>query len=124
MFVPTKLFLTKGVGVHREQLQSFEEALRRAGIQFLNIVSVSSILPPRCEMISKEKGLAQVSDSGAIAAAIDDVIAQNPGDVQDYLAGKQKVLGFFMGQVMRATQGKANPKIVNDMLREKLAAQQ
>jgi arginine decarboxylase len=57
MFVPTKMFLTKGVGTHREELQSFELALRHAGIQFLNIVSVSSILPPNCEIIPREKGL-------------------------------------------------------------------
>ena len=56
MFVPTKMFLTKGVGIHREQLQSFELALRHAGIQFLNIVSVSSIFPPGCEVISRERG--------------------------------------------------------------------
>lgn len=60
MFVPTKLFLTKGVGMHREQLQSYEEALRRAGIQILNIVSVSSILPPGCEIISREKGVSLI----------------------------------------------------------------
>jgi len=57
MFVPAKMFLTKGVGIHREQLQSFEIALRQAGIQFFNIVSVSSIMPPKCAIISREKGL-------------------------------------------------------------------
>jgi arginine decarboxylase len=57
MFVPTRLFLTRGVGVHREELQSFELALRHAGIQFLNIVSVSSILPPKCDIIPRDKGL-------------------------------------------------------------------
>ena len=71
--------------------------------------------------IVEEKGLAQVSDTGAIEAAVDDVIANNTQDVQDYLAGKEKVLGFLMGQVMRATKGKANPKIVNQVLRAKLA---
>ena len=55
--VPTKIFLTKGVGVHKNQLQSFELALRNAGIEKCNLVYVSSILPPNCKMISKEEGL-------------------------------------------------------------------
>ncbi len=71
--------------------------------------------------IVEDKGLAQVSDVGEIESAIDRVIADNPKDVQDYLAGKNKVIGFLMGQVMRATKGKANPKIVNELLRSKLS---
>jgi len=55
--VPRYLFLTKGVGKHKEQLQSFELALRDAGIQYCNIVNVSSIIPPGCKVIPKEKGL-------------------------------------------------------------------
>jgi arginine decarboxylase len=55
--IPRYFFLTKGVGKHKEQLQSFELALRDAGIQHCNIVSVSSIVPPGCEMISRERGL-------------------------------------------------------------------
>ena len=55
--VPTKVFLTKGVGRHRYKLKSFEEALRKAGVAQQNLVSVSSILPPGCKVISKEKGL-------------------------------------------------------------------
>ena len=69
MFVPTKMFLTKGVGIHREQLQSFELALRHAGIQFLNIVSVSSIFPPGCEVISRERGT-QILKPGQITYAV------------------------------------------------------
>jgi len=69
MFVPTKMFLTKGVGVHREQLQSFELALRHAGIQFLNIVSVSSILPPGCKIISRKRGLSLLKP-GQIAFSV------------------------------------------------------
>ena len=57
MFVPTKLFLTRGVGEHREELQSFELALRKAGIAMLNLAKISSIYPPNCKLISKEKGL-------------------------------------------------------------------
>ncbi|MCX5634981.1 MAG: arginine decarboxylase, pyruvoyl-dependent [Planctomycetota bacterium] len=55
--VPTKIFLTKGVGRHMYQLKSFEDALRKAGVAQQNLVQVSSILPPRCKIISKEKGL-------------------------------------------------------------------
>ena len=57
VFVPTKLFLTRGVGEHREELQSFELALRKAEIAVLNLAKISSIYPPNCKLISKEKGL-------------------------------------------------------------------
>jgi len=55
--VPKKMFLTKGVGVHKDKLQSFELALRNAGIEKCNLVSVSSIFPPNCKIVSREKGL-------------------------------------------------------------------
>jgi arginine decarboxylase len=55
--VPAKVFLTKGVGRHKYQLKSFEAALRQAGVAQVNLVQVSSILPPRCKLISKEKGV-------------------------------------------------------------------
>jgi len=57
MFVPSKIFFTKGVGVHKDKLASFELALRDAGIEKCNLVTVSSILPPNCKMISKEEGI-------------------------------------------------------------------
>ncbi|MGB9675484.1 MAG: pyruvoyl-dependent arginine decarboxylase, partial [Candidatus Nanoarchaeia archaeon] len=56
-YIPQKVFFTKGVGKHFNQLQSFEAALRDAGIQMCNLVSVSSILPPNCKIIPKEEGL-------------------------------------------------------------------
>ncbi len=70
--------------------------------------------------IVEEKGLTQVSDSGAIEAAIDAVIAANPDKVAEYRSGKDKLFGFFMGQVMKETQGKANPGVVTDVLKAKL----
>lgn len=70
--------------------------------------------------IVEEKGLKQVSDTGAIEAAIDEVIAANPDKVEEYRGGKDKLFGFFMGQVMKATQGKANPGVVTQILRPKL----
>ena len=70
--------------------------------------------------IIEAKGLKQITDMGAIEAIINQVIADNPGQVEQYLKGKDKVFGFFVGQVMKATQGKANPGEVNKMLKEKL----
>jgi len=66
------------------------------------------------------RGLKQITDSGAIEAVIDAVIAANPEQVEQFRAGKDKVLGFFVGQVMKQTQGKANPGQVNQILRERL----
>jgi len=71
--------------------------------------------------IVEDKGLRQVSDSGAIDAAIDAILAANQDKVSEYRSGKEKLFGFFVGQVMKATGGKANPGLVNDTLRRKLA---
>ena len=70
--------------------------------------------------IVEEKGLKQVTDTGAIEALIDQVIADNPGQVEAYRGGKDKLFGFFVGQVMKASQGKANPAMVNEILKSKL----
>jgi aspartyl-tRNA(Asn)/glutamyl-tRNA(Gln) amidotransferase subunit B len=72
--------------------------------------------------IVAEKGLRQVSDQGAIAAAIDQVLAENAEKVAEYRGGKDKLFGFFVGQVMKATGGKANPGLVNEVLKKKLGA--
>jgi arginine decarboxylase len=61
MYVPSKIFFTKGVGVHKEKLQSFEKALRSARIEKYNLVSVSSIFPPRCKVVSRARGLSFLS---------------------------------------------------------------
>ena len=71
--------------------------------------------------IVEQKGLRQVTDTGAIAAAIDAVLAREAAKVAEYRAGRDKLYGFFVGQIMRATQGKANPALVNDLLKKKLA---
>jgi aspartyl-tRNA(Asn)/glutamyl-tRNA(Gln) amidotransferase subunit B len=68
-------------------------------------------------------GLVQVSDTGAIDAMIDEAIAAHPEEAAQYRAGKDKLLGFFVGQVMKASKGQANPKLVNERLRAKLAAE-
>lgn len=62
--VPRKLFFTKGVGFHKEELRSFELALRDAGIEKCNLVTVSSILPPRCKIISRTQGLRELIPGG------------------------------------------------------------
>ncbi|MEQ8665881.1 MAG: Asp-tRNA(Asn)/Glu-tRNA(Gln) amidotransferase subunit GatB [Rhodospirillales bacterium] len=70
--------------------------------------------------IVEEKGLKQITDTGAIEAAVDQVIADNPDQVADVKGGNEKAIGWFVGQVMKATQGKANPGVVNKLLRDKL----
>jgi len=71
------------------------------------------------EVVS-ERGFEQVSDTSAIEAFVDAAIANNPAQVEAFRGGKEALFGFFVGQVMKASQGKANPKVVNDLLREKL----
>ncbi len=70
--------------------------------------------------IVEEKGLVQVSDSGAIEKIIDEVMTANAGKVEEYRGGKDKLFGFFVGQVMKASKGKANPALVNELLLTKL----
>lgn len=71
--------------------------------------------------IVSEQGLQQISDADEIATIVRDVIARNPSQAAQFRDGKEKVFGFFVGQVMRATQGKANPQLVNDLLRSELS---
>jgi aspartyl-tRNA(Asn)/glutamyl-tRNA(Gln) amidotransferase subunit B len=71
--------------------------------------------------VIESKGLKQITDTGAIEAAVDQVIADNPQQVEEFKGGKEKVLGFFVGKVMQLTQGKANPGQVNKLLRDKLS---
>lgn len=72
------------------------------------------------EQIVREKGLTQVSDEGALAKIIEEVLGKNPGQVAQFKEGKQQVLGFLVGQVMKASGGKANPGKVNELLKKKL----
>jgi aspartyl-tRNA(Asn)/glutamyl-tRNA(Gln) amidotransferase subunit B len=74
------------------------------------------------ESIVAERGLAQISDTGALERIVDEVLAANPAQVQQYLAGKEAVARWLIGQIMKATRGKANPKLVNRLLSEKLQA--
>jgi aspartyl-tRNA(Asn)/glutamyl-tRNA(Gln) amidotransferase subunit B len=72
-------------------------------------------------VLVEAKGLRQVSDTGAIEKAIDEVMAKNQDKVAEYRSGKEKLFGFFVGQTMKATGGKANPGVVNELLKKKLA---
>ena len=76
------------------------------------------------ETIIESRGLGQISDEAALTAIIETVIAENPGPVANYLAGKESLLGWFVGQVMRATRGQGNPAVINELLRNRLKEQQ
>jgi aspartyl-tRNA(Asn)/glutamyl-tRNA(Gln) amidotransferase subunit B len=71
--------------------------------------------------IVEAKGLKQITDTGTIEAIIDKILAANPDGIASYKAGKDRMLGFFVGQVMKETGGKANPAIINDLLKKKLS---
>jgi aspartyl-tRNA(Asn)/glutamyl-tRNA(Gln) amidotransferase subunit B len=73
------------------------------------------------DTIIEEKGLKQVTDTGAIEAIIDEIIAENPNQLAAYRGGKEQLFGFFVGQTMKKSQGKANPQIVNELLKDKLS---
>ena len=73
------------------------------------------------DAIIEAKGLKQISDSGAIEKIIDEIIAANPAQVAEYRSGKEKMFGFFVGQAMKASKGKANPAQLNDIMKKKLA---
>jgi len=68
--------------------------------------------------IIAEKGLVQITDEDALVLAITEVMAANPKQLEQYRSGRDKVFGFFVGQVMKATQGKANPQMINDLLKK------
>lgn len=75
------------------------------------------------ETIVDEQGLKQVTDTGEIAGIVDQVISENPKPAEDYKSGNQKAIGFLVGQVMKLSRGKANPQIVNKLLKEKLSTE-
>ena len=86
------------------------------------VFDVAWSLGPRAsvDQIIEQEGLKQISDSGAIEKLVDEVLAKNAKQVEDYRAGKEKAFNSLVGQVMKATQGKANPAQVNEILRRKL----
>ncbi len=77
-YVPRRVFLTRGVGKHKEKLASFEEALRKAGIAHLNLVRVSSIFPPRCKLISRKEGLSLIRPGQVTFVVMSDNATNEP----------------------------------------------
>jgi aspartyl-tRNA(Asn)/glutamyl-tRNA(Gln) amidotransferase subunit B len=75
--------------------------------------------PPKT--IIEEKGMIQITDEAAITKTIADVLAANTAQLEQYRGGKEKLFGYFVGQVMKATQGKANPQLINELLKKMLA---
>ena len=86
--------------------------------QVFEIMLETGIAP---SVIVEERGLKQTSDTGAIDAEIDKILGQHADKVAEYKAGKQALFGFFVGQTMKAMQGKANPQVVNERLRSRLS---
>ncbi|MBA4373368.1 MAG: hypothetical protein C0402_10980 [Thermodesulfovibrio sp.] len=74
------------------------------------------------DAIVKEKGLVQISDSSEIEKAVDDILARSQKELERYRAGDEKLLSFFVGQVMKVTKGKANPQMLNELLKKKLSS--
>ncbi|MGW8288317.1 MAG: Asp-tRNA(Asn)/Glu-tRNA(Gln) amidotransferase subunit GatB, partial [Desulfobulbales bacterium] len=73
------------------------------------------------ETIVKEKNLVQVSDEGELLTMVKEIIAANPSQAADYRAGKTKLMGYFVGQLMQKTKGKANPKLANQLFSQELS---
>ncbi len=102
------------------------ELLRLLDSDKINTNAAKSILPEMVnsgkspQILIEELGLAQISDQSELFTLIDEVIKSNPKEVQDYLAGKDKLFGFFVGQVMKKSKGKANPKLLNELMKKKL----
>jgi aspartyl-tRNA(Asn)/glutamyl-tRNA(Gln) amidotransferase subunit B len=102
------------------------DLLRRIKDETISAKTAKSVLESMlkgegsADHIIATQGLEQVSDDDSIELLIDEIIAKNPDQVEQFMAGKEKVLGFLVGQVMKATQGKANPKKVNDIFRKKI----
>jgi aspartyl-tRNA(Asn)/glutamyl-tRNA(Gln) amidotransferase subunit B len=72
--------------------------------------------------VAEQRDLLQVSDVGALEEVVASVLAENPGAVDEFRNGEEKVVGFLVGQVMKATQGKADPRLVNQLLRDKMSS--
>ncbi|MDI6744869.1 MAG: Asp-tRNA(Asn)/Glu-tRNA(Gln) amidotransferase subunit GatB [Thermodesulfovibrionales bacterium] len=118
------------ISIRQAKTEVFEEMYKRSKalvIKLIGIPSEEAVGKPVVEMlptpeeIIKEKGLAQISDSSEIEKAVDEVIAKNPKEVERFRAGDEKLLDFFVGQIMKLTKGKANPQIVNEIVKKKLS---
>ena len=93
---------------------------RISGKQGKEVLTEMFVSGKSAAAVVEERGMVQVSDTGEIDRVIDEVIAANPNQLEQYRGGKEALFGFFVGQVMKASKGKANPKVVNERLKEKL----
>jgi aspartyl-tRNA(Asn)/glutamyl-tRNA(Gln) amidotransferase subunit B len=123
------LLNAQGIGIERSPIPAGELAgllalVERGAISAKTAKTVFDEMAATgrpAEAIVRAQGLAQISDAGALDRVVDDVMARNPAEVAAYRGGKAKLMGFFVGEVMKATRGQANPKTVNELLRQKLA---
>ena len=119
--------MSKGIEESPISAEAFAALLKRIADKTINGKIAKDVFEAMvagegtADEIIKSRGLVQVTDESAIIAAIDDVIARNPQQLADYRGGKDKLYGFFVGQAMKATQGKANPDALNRLLKERLA---
>jgi aspartyl-tRNA(Asn)/glutamyl-tRNA(Gln) amidotransferase subunit B len=98
------------------------EEMYRTGAETIGVADITlPMIEITAETIVKEKGLIQISDKGEIEKVVDEIISKNPKEVERYRAGEEKLMGFFVGQVMKLTKGKANPQMVNELLKKKLS---
>jgi aspartyl-tRNA(Asn)/glutamyl-tRNA(Gln) amidotransferase subunit B len=115
----TTLPLTQSALVELIELVEQDRISQNVGKSVLDKMVQSGRSAPQ---IVDEEGLAQISDEARLEAAVDEVLANSPEEVQKYLDGKTSVAGFLMGQVMKATQGKANPQVVRALIIARLEA--
>ena len=116
--IPTKYFLTKGVGVHQKYLRAFEEALRNAGVQFCNLVKISSIIAPGCKLLSKEEGVKHLEPGEVTFAVIAESITSEPGQLIGAGIGKaqpaDKTLFGYLTEV-EGSIGRTEEDIAQDV---------
>jgi Asp-tRNA(Asn)/Glu-tRNA(Gln) amidotransferase B subunit len=124
------LRMTNDLNIQADELvlapEHLAEVIRMVDGGTINNATAKSVLakvqatgqPPAA--IVEEEGLAQVSDDAALQAAVDKVLAAHPEEVSSYRDGKEGLLGWFMGQVMRETRGKADPQLTRELLQESL----
>ncbi|MCU0563860.1 MAG: Asp-tRNA(Asn)/Glu-tRNA(Gln) amidotransferase subunit GatB [Desulfobacterales bacterium] len=123
------LLNAQGIGIERSPIPAAELAallalVERGAISAKTAKAVFDEMAATgrtAEAIVAAQGLAQISDAGALDRVVDEVLARTPDEVAAFRGGKTKLMGFFVGEVMKATRGQANPKTVNEILRQKLA---
>ena len=98
------------------------EEMYRTGAETIGVADITlPMIEITAEAVVKEKGFIQISDRGEIEKVVDEIISKNPKEVERFKSGEEKLMGFFVGQVMKLTKGKANPQMVNELLKKKLS---